>query len=153
MTGIQSSCKTTFCRKHLQEYTRINLDELHTRNKEKEAFEAALAEGADIVIGNTNPTAADRARYIPKAKDAGYRIIGVFMQSRVKECIERNQERTGKAKVPSGAIAATSNKLELPDYCEGFDELYFVSIKDGSFAVSEWLILDNNDFDKAGNNK
>ena len=138
MTGIQGSGKTTFCRKQFPEYDRISLDDLHTRNKEKIAFEQALSEEKDIVIDNTNPSASDRERYIRKAKAKGYKVTGYFMQSRISDCIERNRNRAGKARVPDTAIAATSNKLQMPSLEEGFDELYFVSTNDGGFSVSKW---------------
>ena len=38
MIGIQGSGKSTFCNVHLSEFTRINLDTLHTRNKENIAI-------------------------------------------------------------------------------------------------------------------
>ena len=34
MIGIQGSGKSTFCQKYFPEYKRVNLDTLHTRNKE-----------------------------------------------------------------------------------------------------------------------
>lgn len=138
MTGIQGSGKTTFCRKQFPEYEWINLDVLHTRNKEKIAFEKALLDRKDIVIDNTNPTAYDREKYIRKAKEQGYKVIGYFMQSRLRDCITRNNDRTGKARVPDMAIAATSNKLQMPSFKEGYDELYFVSINAAGFSVSDW---------------
>ena len=138
MTGIQGSGKTTFCSKQFPDYERISLDDLHTRNKENIAFEQALFDGKNIVIDNTNPTASDREKYIRKAKEQGYMVVGYFMQSRLRDCIDRNSRRTGKARIPDTAIAATSNKLEIPSLKEGFDELYFVSINDVGFLISEW---------------
>ena len=35
-------------------------------------------------------------------------------------------------------MAATHRKLELPEYGEGFDELFYVRMEDGSFIVDEW---------------
>lgn len=91
------------------------------------------------MIDNTNPTKADRARYIPYLRDNGYRIIGYFFESKVQDCVRRNDQRTGKAKIPSAAIAATSNKLEMPSLKEGFDELYFNAwIGDGTIHSEEW---------------
>ena len=138
MTGLQGSGKSTFCRMYLSDFARINLDELHTRNKENAAIAEAIKMNRDIVIDNTNPTAEDRRKYIEIAKAAGYKPICYFMQSRVKDCIERNQMRTGKAKVPNTAIAATSNKLEMPSTDEGFEEIYYVSINDTGFAIEDW---------------
>ena len=60
------------------------------------------------------------------------------MKSVVKDCIARNEQRDGNARLPARAVAAMSNRMALPSRDEGFDELYFVEIKDGDFAVSEW---------------
>ena len=141
MIGIQGSGKSHFCEKFLKEtHVRINLDTLGTRHRERLLFEEFLAGGVDCVIDNTNPTRADRARYIPSARAAGYRIIGYFVESKLKECIKRNALREGKSRVPSCAIAATSNKLELPSYNEGFDELYFVKNDGKVMSVEEWRV-------------
>ena len=138
MTGIQASGKSAFCKGYLPAYVRINLDTLHTRNKENMAIDEAFQSGKDIVIDNTNPTVEDRRKYILRAKEKGYRVVGYFMQSRLQECVTRNEQREGKEKVPSKAIAATSNKLEIPSYEEGFDELYFVRLTDTGMVVDAW---------------
>ena len=138
MMGIQGSGKSTFCSRILPDAVRINLDTLHTRNNEARLFADCLEKGCDLVVDNTDPTRADRARYIPQAKAAGYRIVGYFMQSRLKQCIERNALREGKAKVPDRAIVMTSNKLEMPSYEEGFDEIYFVKNDGQDFCIETW---------------
>ena len=139
MIGIQGSGKSTFCHKYLSsKFLRVNLDTLKTRHQEKLLIEECLRNGASFVIDNTNPTKQDRARYIPSAKEAGYRVIGYFMESKLQPCIERNALRTGSACVPVKAIAATSNKLEMPSYEEGFDELYFVANDGDKMTISEW---------------
>lgn len=138
MTGIQASGKSAFCREYLPTYVRINLDMLHTRNKENMAIDEAFRAGKDMVIDNTNPTVEDRRKYILRAQEKGYRVAGYFMQSRLQECVVRNDQREGKEKVPPKAIAATSNKLEMPSYKEGFDELYFVRIADAGMVVEAW---------------
>ena len=138
MMGIQGSGKSTFCAQILPEAVRVNLDTLHTRNKEAILIADCFEKGCDYVVDNTNPTREDRARYIPKAKEAGYRVIGYFMQSRIQDCIQRNVQRTGKERVPNGAIAMTSNKLEMPSYEEGFDELYFVINENDNMEICEW---------------
>lgn len=135
--GIQASGKTTFYHEQLAQYTHISLDVLHTRNKERIALEDCFASGKSMVIDNTNPTAADRTRYISKAKKNGYHITGYFFQSRISDCVERNEKREGKAKVPRTAIAATSNKLEMPCYAEGFDKLYFVHMENGRMIAED----------------
>lgn len=138
MMGIQGSGKSTFCATKYPEYSRINLDTLRTRKKEKDALWLAINRKENIIIDNTNPTKADRMKYIEAGKASQYKIIGCFMQSVLHDCIERNNTRTGKAVIPAIAIANTSSKLEMPGFEEGFDELYFVKITDAGFTVSEW---------------
>ena len=60
------------------------------------------------------------------------------MESKIKDCMQRNAQREGAARVPEKAIAATSNKLEIPSYDEGFDELYFVKNDGTTMTIEEW---------------
>lgn len=138
MMGIQGSGKSEFCRRFLPDVERINLDILKTRNHENRAIAECHRDQRDYVVDNTNPTREDRARYIIRAHSEGYRVVGYFMQSRLQDCIRRNLQREGKARIPAKAIAATSNRLELPSRSEGFDELYFVANNGVEMAVSEW---------------
>ena len=138
--GLQGSGKTWYFNQHFSsEYEHINLDTLRTRKREQQIIEECIARGMNLVIDNTNPTKEDRQRYISQLKSAGYRVIGYFFESRVKDCIRRNAQRIGAARVPDVAIAATSNKLELPSKSEGFDELYFVK-RESEFCMKkvEW---------------
>lgn len=138
--GIQASGKTTFYKRLLAQYglKHINLDTLHSRHKEDLVIRECLESGTSLVVDNTNPQAADRQRYIPLAKAQGYEVIGIFFQSKVKECIERNQQR--ERQVPTHVIPCTSNKLQMPSYDEGFDKLYFARIVDNGFEITEWKV-------------
>jgi predicted kinase len=101
-------------------------------------MESCFDTGSSFVVDNTNPTKLDRQRYITPAKEHGYRVEGYFMQSKVNDCKARNEKREGKAKIPSTAIAAISNKLELPHKDEGFDSLFYVKIHGDEFIVENW---------------
>ena len=138
LIGLQASGKTTFCRRFFPGLVPISLDSLHTRKKERALLEKCLESGDSFVVDNTNPTREDRERYIIPAAKAGYRIIGFYFQSSVSGCMERNSRRSGKARVPEAAIAATHRKLELPDREEGFDELFYVRIGQDCFEVEPW---------------
>lgn len=138
MMGIQGSGKSTFCQRYLGEICRVNLDTLKTRNNEKRLIEQCHTEGMDYVVDNTNPTREDRIRYIPDAHEAGYDVIGFYMQSKLQECIQRNEGRQGKERIPNTAIAMTSNRFELPRYAEGFDELYYVANDGTEMKISKW---------------
>lgn len=137
--GIQASGKSTFYHEQFADYVHINLDTLHTRNKEKLLLQECVESGYSFVVDNTNPTKADREKYIRAAKDYGYCIHGYYFQSSVSECIERNRKREGKARIPDRAVAGTHRKLELPEYGEGFDKLFYVCLKDGHFQTQEWI--------------
>lgn len=137
--GIQASGKTTFYKNNFAEtYEHISLDVLHTRSKEQKAIEACLSQGKSFVVDNTNPTREDRARYIGQARQEGYELVGYYFQSGIGPCIERNEHREGKARVPQKAIICTSKKLELPDMSEGFDALYYVHMEGEKTVVEEW---------------
>ena len=139
MIGIQGSGKSEYVKRFLSEdYVHVSLDILHTRKKERLLIEECLSSGKSFVVDNTNPTQEERARYIPEAKEHGYRVIGIFVQSVLKDCIERNSRREGKTCVPVNAIACTSNRLEMSDYSEGFDELYFVHNEGDVMWKEEW---------------
>lgn len=136
--GIQASGKSTFYHERFEDYIHINLDTLHTRNKERLLLQECVESGYSFVVDNTNPTKADREKYIQTARDHGYRIHGYYFHSSVSDCIARNRKREGKARIPDQAVACTHRKLELPEYGEGFDKLFYVCLKDGSFMIDEW---------------
>lgn len=141
MMGIQGSGKSTFYHSHLVgDFVHINLDSLKTRYQERLAIEQCIQQGRNYAVDNTNPTREDRQRYISAAKNAGYRIVGYFMESKLQSCIQRNNQRTGSARIPAKAIAATSNKLQMPSYEEGFDEIYFVKNDGKTMTIENWRI-------------
>ena len=139
LMGLQGSGKSTFYKLYLaDDFVRVNLDTLKTRHQEKLLIEECLTLQKSFAVDNTNPTRLDRERYIIPAKNAGYRVVGYFMESKIKDCMQRNALREGVARVPEKAIAATSNKLEIPSYDEGFDELYFVKNDGTTMTIEEW---------------
>ncbi len=136
-TGVQASGKSSFYLLHLyQSHLRINLDMLKTRHRENIIFEACLASKTKIVIDNTNPTRDDRARYIQRAKDAGFEVISYYFQTDLSSTLERNSYREGKANIPEVGIRATYKKLETPNLDEGFDKIFKIKIvENGEFSV------------------
>jgi predicted kinase len=133
--GIPASGKTAYYRQHFGDFAHVNLDTLRTRYRERIEIERLVKLGLNYVIDNTNPQKSDRARYIPQAKEAGYQVDGYFFHSDVKECIKRNDMREGKARIPARAVAAISNRLEMPALDEGFDNLHFVRMRENGFIT------------------
>lgn len=140
--GIQASGKSTFyCQRFLNSHVRISLDLLRTRHREALLLKFCLDTQAKFLVDNTNPTAAERQRYIGPAKMAGYAVVGYYFNSAAAASIIRNQQRPLAEQVPERGIRGTRARLELPSYAEGFDELYFVRISDdGQFVVEPWQL-------------
>lgn len=136
--GIQASGKSSYYRQFFGDYVHVNLDTLHTRNKEKLLLQECISNQKSFVVDNTNPTVQDREKYIKIAKENGYEVCGYYFQSVIADCMKRNGQREGKACVPDKALVCTYSKLELPKLKEGFDKLYYVRIEDGSFVTEEW---------------
>ena len=139
LMGLQGSGKSTFFDREFKNkgYEHISLDLLKTRRKEADLIQTCLDENRNCVIDNTNPTKADRARYITPGKHCDFRVVGYFLQSKLADCLERNGKR--ERQVQKKGILATFNKIEMPSLDEGFDELNFVSIEDGEFRITKWI--------------
>ena len=135
--GGQGAGKSTFYReKFFDTHVRINLDMLRTRNRERLMLQACIAAQQSLVVDNTNPLPADRARYIAPTRAAGFRVIAYFFTTALSEAMRRNNLRTSRQKIPSAAIAATFQKLERPTLEEGFDEIHTVELTaDDHFRV------------------
>lgn len=127
--GIQGSGKTSFYREHfLDTHIRISLDMLRSRERERLIFEACLQARQPLVVDNTNPLAKDRERYVGPARAAGFRVVGYFFETSLRDAIRRNNQRPGKKKIPVAGIASAFRKLEAPTLEEGFDALHAVSL-------------------------
>jgi predicted kinase len=138
-TGIQASGKSTFYKKrYFRTHMRISLDMLKTRNRENKLLKFCLETSQSFVVDNTNPTVSDRKKYIVPAKERKFKIIGYYFESKISECKKRNSLRNACEIVPDIAVSGTYNKMQIPGMEEGFDELYFVSLKDNDFLVKEW---------------
>ena len=139
LMGLQGSGKSTFFAREFADkgFEHISLDMLKTRRKEAEVLQDCIDNNKDCVIDNTNPTKADRSRYIVPGKHSDFRVVGYFLQSKLADCLERNERR--ERKVPKKGILATFNKIEMPSLQEGFDELNFVCIENGEFKISKWI--------------
>jgi predicted kinase len=136
--GIQASGKTSFYRRHFADsHIHVSLDVQRTRLREEQQLATCLKEGKSFVIDNTNPLRADRARYVSRAREAGFHVVAYFFCTTFKDAIRRNHLRTGKQRIPVPAIAATSRKLQPPTPDEGFDSIYSVGIaSDDTFVVT-----------------
>lgn len=138
--GIPASGKSSFYKERFFDtHIRISLDMLKTRNREKLLFTSCIAAKQSFVIDNTNASKAERERFIVPTREAEFRVIGYYFNSRVEEALERNRQREGKARIPDMGVRGVAGRLEMPDLVEGFDELWYVRMDGkGGFIVAEW---------------
>jgi predicted kinase len=143
LVGLQACGKSSFCRERLYgSHVRLSLDLLKTRHREAILFDACLRAKQAVVLDNTNPTRADRARYIAPARAAGFEVVGYYFRSVIAECLARNDARAAAQRIPARGVLGTAGRLELPALDEGFDLLYYVRLEDHGenrgFEISEW---------------
>jgi len=138
--GIQGTGKSTFYKERFFDtHIRINLDMLRTLHREKLILEACLEAKQKFVVDKINVTREQRARYIERAKNYGFRVIGYYFNSSLKNALERNSRREGNARIPDKGLLAALKRLQVPQYDEGFDELFYVWINEESmFVVEGW---------------
>jgi predicted kinase len=139
--GVQATGKSTFFKERFADtHVRINLDMLKTRHREKLILEACLQAGQSFVIDNTNPTVADRQRYIVPARAAQFEVIGYYFRSELTTLLKRNQQRIDKPSIPVAGVQGAYRKLQVSSQSEGFNQLFYVKIDpQGVFLVEELI--------------
>jgi predicted kinase len=140
--GLPASGKTTFYNARFKEtHAHISKDHWPTltrkESRQAEMLRAALAAGRSVVVDNTNPSIADRASVIALAREHDARIIGYVFTATTREAVGRNRGRQGRERVPDVAIFTKAKLLTVPQFAEGFDELYRVSIGSNNEFIVE----------------
>lgn len=144
LIGLQASGKSTFFQTHFAStHQHISKDRMrnhkHRDRRQRQLLTAALAAGQSVVVDNTNPSVEQRAVLIQLGQQYGANISGYYFDSKPQDCLKRNQQRQGKAKVPEVGVYATLKKLVLPSYKEGFHQLFDVAIAgNNNFHIQPW---------------
>ncbi len=139
--GIPATGKSRFFKEHFVDtHVRINLDMLKTRYRENCLFNACLEGKAKFVIDNTNVTREERQRYILPAKETGFEVTGYFFQSCLDQALQQNALRSEMSRIPNLGVRSMSKKLEIPDWSEGFDRLFFVRHEGSSQIIENWRV-------------
>jgi predicted kinase len=132
LCGLQGAGKTTLYRERWRAtHVRISMDEVGTRAREAALLEQCLADGRPFVVDNTNPTPAERRRYITPAREAGFRVVGYLVDADASEALARNAGREGRARIPDRGVAGTARRFLRPAPQEGFDELWHATAAPG----------------------
>jgi predicted kinase len=130
--GVQGAGKSTYFHNHLAAtHVHVSKDLMkNARNRDarqQSMIEEALAAGRSVVVDNTNPTPAVRAPLVAQGRLHGARVVAYYFDAVIKDAIERNRGREGKARVPDYVIYVTARKLVPPSFSEGFDEVRVIA--------------------------
>lgn len=121
--GLQASGKTTLYRdRFLETHARISLDLLRTRPREAAFLRVCIETGTPFVVDNTNPTVADRARYVAPAKDAGFTVVGYVVE--VDHAVAAGRNLARARTIPHAGLRDVARRLVRPTPEEGFDALW-----------------------------
>jgi predicted kinase len=148
--GLQAAGKSTFFQTHFAETHLLISKDLMGKSsrrgqKQTKLLQMALQAQNAVVIDNTNPTRTDRVPLVEIAHTYQAKVAGYYFATPIKQAVERNQQRTGKARVPAVALYSTAARFIEPTYAEGFDTLYYVQIAEGSTLESPtWVIEEIN---------
>jgi predicted kinase len=140
LVGLPGAGKTTLFRRRFQStHEHISKDlSPNARSKQPRQdaqLRAALSAGRSVVVDNTNVTRAERAAIIATARELGARIAGYYLHTTTREAVARNEQRTGREKVPKVAIFTRARQLAPPTLDEGFDELHVLRADEGDDFV------------------
>jgi len=140
LVGLPGAGKSTYARRVYPAHVYVSKDAFPPSARDKQArqdaaIRAALAGGQSVLVDNTNVTRADRAAIAAIAREFGARIVAVYVEATPREAIARNEQRSGRAKVPKVAIFTSAKRLVPPALDEGFDEIVTVRVRaDGSVS-------------------
>jgi predicted kinase len=140
LVGLPGAGKSTFVQQRFAEHVHVSKDILRNHRqparRQAELIREALAGGRSLVVDNTNVSVEERAEAIAEARRHGAWVVGYYFDCEVRDCVARNAEREGKARIPKVGIFAAAKRLVRPARGEGFDELFTVrTIPDRGFEV------------------
>jgi predicted kinase len=141
LCGVQGSGKTALYRERFEAtHVRISLDLLRTRAREAAFLRLCLETRMPFVVDNTNPTAAERARYIAPARAAGFTVCGYLVEVDFALAAGRNAGRAGRARVADAALRDAARRFVRPAPEEGFAELWHATAAAAAAADGGWRI-------------
>lgn len=136
--GIQGAGKSTFFHERFRDtHLRLNMDMLRTRHRERLLLEAFLQAKQPLVVDNTNPTLAERARYIAPILAAGFALDGYYFVPDLAASLSRNAARSDKPPIPRVGLLGTLKRLQPPRFEEGFQRIFLVAAEETGWTVSE----------------
>ena len=124
MMGYPGSGKSTYVQHIPRNYTKLHGDDLKTDAKKKKALKQALSEKKSVVLDATHASKKKRSLFVSIAKEHDVKIRLVHVNTSFDESKSRNAQR--ETKVPLMALYLYRKHFEVPELCEGFQEIIVV---------------------------
>jgi predicted kinase len=125
LVGLQASGKTSFASTVLRNAVRVSKDDFpcarRRQARQLRLIEEALGAGRDVVVDNTNPSAAEWLPLLDVGHAAGHRVIAYWFPPDVTAAHARNAARPADLRVPDVGFFATLARLRRPTCAAGFD--------------------------------
>ena len=138
LCGLQASGKTTLYRdRFLETHARIAMDLLRTRAREAAFLCTCLDTRMPFVVDNTNPTVAERARYVAPSREAGFKVVGYLVDVPFAVAQARNAARDRV--VPMVGLGDVARRLVTPTPEEGFDEVWHATAGPDGWRIEPLL--------------
>ena len=133
LIGLPGSGKSTFARTQLSRtHVCVSKDAFpnakRREQRQQRLITDALRQGRSVVVDNTNSRRVDRLPLLALGRSFGAHVIAHFFEAAVRDCLVRNRQREGRARVPDVALFTIAKRLEPPSYEEGFDTIFRVRI-------------------------
>lgn len=136
LMGVPCSGKSTLATTVYKDFTRVNQDELRTRDKCEEMYEFYLATGHNIILDRCNSSKDQRKWWIDTAKRYGVSEIEcIFVDTPITECelriLSRENHPTIKKsmsiKKKLSIIAKFAKSIQKPELSEGFTKITIIN--------------------------
>jgi AAA domain len=125
MVGLQGAGKSSWVARHLAG-THVVVSKDHWPNarrredRQRRVVAALLAEGASVRKDLPAPRHSHARGGTLQAGRAGVPVRAVFLDVPLEVCRQRNEARTGRARVPDVGLFSTAARLVPPSPAEGF---------------------------------
>jgi len=88
----------------------------------------SLTNNVDTILDATHLNVASRTKILRELKDSlkGVHINAIVINTSLNTCLDQNEQREGLAKVPRGAVRRMYYSFEVPEFEEGFDQIYVI---------------------------
>jgi predicted kinase len=139
LCGVQGSGKTTLYRdRFLETHARVSMDLLRTRAREAAFLKTCLETKMPFVVDNTNPTVADRARYVAPALAAGFTLVAYLVE--VDQSVAAGRNTARERTVPAAGLRDVARRLVKPTPEEGFASVFHATAAlDGGWRIEPLL--------------